>query len=165
MEIKNKLRIPLWTSIVVWFLYGQFMAYGMSIGYFIDTGYLVWDVFGQFIPSITRLAKTGLETRQLLASVMLASVPLLFVTLLLVDVEASIKGVRLKKAETKVVTICCIVGSAIFVAGFGHRLFSGSYFAFSMGVTFLTYISAYSYRVAYCITFQSPENEAAERLH
>jgi hypothetical protein len=166
MQIKiDKLRIPLWVSIVVWFLYSQLVAYGMSSGYILDTGYFLWEVFGQFIPSITRLVEPTSQPYKLLATVMLVSMPLLFIVLLFVDVEEGIKGVRIKKTEVKAATILCIVGSSIFIAGFGSRSFRGSYLIFSMGAAFLTYISAYSYRTAYCIIFQSPRQEAAERLH
>lgn len=102
MEIKKyKLRIPLWPTIVAWFLYGHLMAYGIFGGYISDMGYVVWDVFGQYIPSIMRLMETGSESRKYLASVMLASMPFLFTALLFTDVEEHIKGVRIKKLRLK----------------------------------------------------------------
>ncbi len=85
------------------------------------------------------------------ASVMLASMPILFIGFLFCDVEESISGVRKKAKESQVIAALVAIASLVFIGGFNHSIGRSSFAAFSLLSTGLTGLSAYCYRVAFCL--------------
>lgn len=152
----RKLQIRFWLIVLAWFLYGQMIAGGLSAGYLNNIGVYAWEAFRQYIPSIARLHESYEILPRLHSSLMLMSMPFLFIALLLTDVEGSVEGVRKKGTEVPATIFIILIGSMVFVAGFGARRFNGSFFTFSIGASFLTAVSAYCFRAAYCIVFQTP---------
>jgi hypothetical protein len=126
----------------------------MSQGYLLEFSQSAHESFGQFIPSVKRIERlTNLDVALAKghASMMLMSMPLLFIGLLFCNVEDSVAGVRKKGKETVAAAILVAVASMVFVAGFSHSIGRSSFFAFSILSTLITGLSAYCYRVAFCI--------------
>lgn len=147
-------HIQVWMITIGWVVYGQALAFFMSHGYLVDVGQIVFDGFGKFIPSISRIASNpnlDVTLAQSLASLLLLSIPILFVAFLFCDFEGGVVGVREKGKEVLAVLLLTAIGSGVFVAGFNHSIAKNGFVAFSLLSTLITYLSAYCYRVAFCI--------------
>lgn len=151
---EGKKCIPLWSVLVAWLIYGQLIALGIASGYLVELGTLVWGALRDALPSIGRM-----DGRQyfddlfakLHASLMLVSMPLLFVGLLATDVESTVEKIRRKRTEVVATLLFVSVGSLVFFTGFGNRIGHGSLLGFSLLSCFLTGSSAYCYRLAFCV--------------
>ncbi len=147
-------HISLSFVVFAWIIYGEVTAFCMSHGHLLEFSQLAHENFGQFIPSITRIERltnidVALAKRH--ASTMLISMPALFILFLFCSVEDSIAGVRKKGKETLAVAFLIAIASLVFVAGFGHNIGRSSFFAFSILATLITGLSAYCYRLAFCV--------------
>ena len=146
--------ISLSVVVFAWCIYGQEIGFLISNGLLLEFGQLAHEHFGQFIPSVKRiehLANFDVALAIGHASIMLLSLPMLFIGLLFCNVEDSVAGVRKKGKETVTVAMLVAIASGVFVAGFGHSIGRSSFFAFSILSTLIAGLSAYCYRVAFCI--------------
>lgn len=162
---KIELKTPyLWLLFLLWVAWVQFVAYCILNGLVPSIVLEIADAIGGFVPSISRLKDEytfGLLAARRIASLALAMSPLLFLLLLLADVEDSISGVRRKGKEATGITIFIVIGLGMFVAGFGGRvpglplrLFHTSTIAFSFLASLITYLSPYVLRLAWCLRFK-----------
>lgn len=152
---KIRTSIPLWVIAAVWVVYSQLIAQGLSSGYLDNFGSLVWDALRNIIPSIGRMDRYEYFDAAIAkqhASIMLLSMPLLFVAFLATDAEPMVERVRKKKTEVAAALILSLVASMVFISGFGHRAGRGSLFTFSLVSCLVTGVSTYCYRVVFCIT-------------
>lgn len=135
--------------------FGLAISFCMSQGYLLDIGESAYDSFGRYIPSVVRIkqpiSNVDVALMKNYASVMLASMPILFLGFLFCDVEESISGVRKKAKESQVVATLVAIASLVFLVGFNHSIGRSSFAAFSMLTTGLTGISTYLYRLAFCL--------------
>ncbi len=139
---------------LVWLALGLAISFCMHKGYLLNCGEVAYDYFGRFIPSVRRIEPISNLNVALLkgyASVLLASMPMLFLGFLFCDVEESVSGVRKKAKESQGVAIFVAIASLIFVGGFNHSIGRSSFAAFSLLSTGLTGLSAYCYRIAFCL--------------
>lgn len=139
---------------VVWLAFGLATSVAMHSGYLLTFGEFAYDSFGRFIPSVSRIEPISGDEVALVkgyASVMLASMPMLFLGFLFCDVEESVSGVRKKAKESQVIATLVAVASLVFIGGFNHSIGRSSFAAFSLLSTGLTGLSAYCYRVAFCL--------------
>ena len=139
---------------LVWLVFGLATAFFMHEGHLLDLGEFAYNAFGRFIPSVSRIERiSNLEVALAKghASVMLASMPMLFLALLHCDVEDSVSGVRKKGKESLAFAMLFTIASLVFIAGFNHRIGRSSFVMFSLLSTGFTGIAAYLYRVAFCI--------------
>lgn len=152
-EAKSK-SIPILAIAVAWLTYSQLIALGISFGHLVEFGSLVWGALRDLIPSISRMDSYRYfddTSAKLHASLMLASMPFLFVAFLATNVEPSVEGVRKKGTEIVVTLSLVLVASIVFLAGFGFKVGRGSLLSFSLLSCLVTGLSAYCYRVAFCI--------------
>jgi hypothetical protein len=150
-------HISLFVIVFAWLSYGEVTAFCMSHGYLLELGQLAHENVGQFIPSVKRIERlTNLDVAlaKMHASTMLISMPALFIVFLFCNVEDSIAGVRKKGKETLAVAFLIAIASLVFVAGFSHNIGRSSFFAFSILSTLITGLSAYCYRVAFCVALK-----------
>ena len=139
---------------LAWLVVGLAIAFCLHEGQLQDLGEFAYNTFGKFIPSISRIERiSNLEVTLAKghASLMLASMPILFLALLLCNVEDSVSGVRKKGKESLVIAILITIGSLVFIAGFNHPIGRNGFAMFSLLSTGLTGLAAYCYRVAFCI--------------
>lgn len=143
-----------------WVAYGQVLGYGIEKGFLINFSSYLFEHAGRLFPSINRLGGEGLFSNlyaQLHASTMLVSIPVLFLFLLASDVEESVSGVRIKNKEKEVALIFFCVATLVFFGGFGFsgpsKIFSSSFAGFSLLSSVLTFLSAYCFRMCFCIVF------------
>lgn len=139
---------------LVWLAFGLAISFFMHQGYLLNFGEFAYDYFGRFIPSVRRIEPISNLDVALLkghASVMLASIPLSFIGFLFCDVEESVSGVRIKAKEPQVIVTLVAIASLVFIGGFNHLIGRSSFAAFSLLSTGLTGMSAYCYRVAFCL--------------
>jgi hypothetical protein len=139
---------------LAWLAYGLITAFYMHQGYLLDFGEFAYDIFGKFVPSVNRIERISNLDVALAkghASVMLASMPILFLGFLFCDVEDSVSGVRKKAKESQAIAMLLAIASLVFIAGFNHSIGRGSLVMFSLLSTGLTGLSAYCYRVAFCL--------------
>ncbi|WP_428826162.1 hypothetical protein ACLIKD_18420 [Azonexus sp. IMCC34842] len=137
-----------------WLIYGLATAFCLSHGHLREFSEFAYDNFGKFIPSVNRIERlTNLDVALAKghASLMLASIPLLFGGFLFCDVENSVSGIRKKGKETIAVVLLIVIASGIFIAGFNHSIGRNNFAKFSLLSTLITGISAYCYRLAFCI--------------
>lgn len=159
MKLLQRSQVRFWLIVLAWFLYGQMIFAGISSGLLAEAGDYLGRVIGNAIPSIARLNESRGALRKAHASLMLVSMPFLFAAFLFTDVERFVEGIRKKGTEEVSVFLFLLLGSCVFFAGFDSRRLNGSLFTFSIGSSFITLISAYFYRAAYCIAFQSPDKK------
>jgi len=158
----NKLKTPyLLLLFFLWVAWGQFVSYCILNGLVPGSVLEIADAIGGFFPSLTRLGDNyvfGVVSARRIAALSLALTPLLFLLLLLADVEESINGIRRKGKEAKAITIFVLIGTGMLVAGFGirgpGRAFYSSAIAFAFLSSSLTYISTYGLRLACCLGFK-----------
>ncbi len=139
---------------LVWLAFGLAISFCMHQGYLLNFGEFAYSSFGRFIPSVGRIEPISNLDVALVkghASVMLASMPILFIGFLFCDVEESISGVRKKAKESQVIAALVAIASLVFIGGFNHSIGRSSFAAFSLLSTGLTGLSAYCYRVAFCL--------------
>ncbi len=159
MKVLQNSQVRFWLIALAWFLYGQVIFAGISSGLLAEVGDYLGRTIGNAIPSIARLDESRGALRRAHASLLLVSMPFLFAAFLLADVERFVEGIRKKGTEEVSVFLFLLLGSCVFFAGFDSRRLNGSLFIFSIGSSFITLISAYFYRAAYCIAFQSPDRK------
>lgn len=139
---------------LVWLAFGLAISFSMSQGYLLNFGEFAYDYFGRFIPSVNRIEPISNHDVALVkgyASAMLASMPMLFIGFLFCDVEEIVSGVRKKAKEAQVIATLVAIASLVFIGGFNHSIGRSSFEAFSLLSTGLTGLSAYCYRVAFCL--------------
>lgn len=137
-----------------WLIYGLATAFCLSHGHLLEFSQFAYENFGKFIHSVNRierLANLDVALAKGHASVMLMSTPLLFAGLLWCDVEDYISGVRKKGKETVAIALLVAIASLVFIAGFNHSIGRGNFAKFSLLSTLITGLSAYCYRMAFCI--------------
>jgi len=158
--IKIELKTPyLWLLFFLWVVWGQFVSYCILENYVPGFVLEFADAIGGFVPSVTRLRDHyafGVVAARRIASLSLALTPLLFLLLLLADVEETVTSVRKRRGGAKVATILVVLGLGMFVAGFGYRvpgfpqrLFYTNAIAFSFLSSLLTYLSTSFLRLAW----------------
>lgn len=159
---KIELKTPyLWLLLFLWMLYGMAIAYGISEGFLRAFSQAVWESMMRYVPSIWRIKDEysfDVHLARQIASVIMLSMPILFMLMLPADVEESIHGARKKGTEIKALFIFLFLGSLIFVVGLGvtglTRLFGRSMYGFSMKASLLIFLCTYLYRLAFCVAFK-----------
>lgn len=139
---------------LAWLIYGLALAFCLSQGYLLEFSEFAYENLGKHIPSVSHIehfSKYDTALAKKHASVMLASMPVLFIGFLFCDVEDSVLGVRKKGKESLATAMLVAIASLVFIAGFNNSIGRGSFANFSLLSIGLTGLSAYCYRVAFCV--------------
>lgn len=154
------LRIDLAYVFSLWIFIGQIIAYSISNGLLIEFGDFLFVNFGIYVPSINRMDKVVFFDNfaaKRFASIILSLMPFLFAVLLFANVENSISQVRKNKKETSVAWVFFAVGCLAFVSGLNFSgpggVFRNSIYGFGFLATVVTFLSAYCFRIVFCIAF------------